>query len=383
MFRKIIYIFVIFYFFYISVANALLEIDKKNKVILDYSNNITLEKLVNTWALKLYLINSNWIEIINDTKNKMFVFNIKWGFYYKKWQFYVYLNKKVSVVDYIINLKSDKVVFDISSKLKLKRIQDRPLSCESSATADIISYFTQRDINEYDIYNLMEKDFDTLPSKDWKKILWWNPNKWFVWNINYYWDGDKIKPSQAKMTWYWVYEKPVKKVYDKYFIKTSIINSNNHSYAFSPADHLNLILKNLKKWNMVQLWWDWCTKTEFEDWTINSQEYTQKDANNLKTWKNTCWDIDRDRTLTWYYKENWKLKKQNWLAWEHAFYLLWYEWDINNPSKIIVWDTYTGYHKYNTKEWMRKWSAMDYRTIIAYKPVKNYFTYSNNLAYNK
>jgi hypothetical protein len=38
-----------------------------------------------------------------------------------------------------------------------------------------------------------------------------------------------------------------------------------------------------------------------------------------------------------------------------------------SPTHIRVWDTDTGYHLYPVVEWMRKWEAMDYRSIIISK----------------
>ena len=121
---------------------------------------------------------------------------------------------------------------------------------------------------------------------------------------------------------------------------------------------------------MVQLWWDWCTNPIFEDWIIDKTEIDAKKVALWYSWKNYCSTFKKERKLEWYYKD-WELyKKHIGLIWEHAFYLLWFEWKIDNPSKIIVWDTDTWYHKYDIKEWMRKWGRMDYRSIIISKKKK-------------
>jgi hypothetical protein len=105
---------------------------------------------------------------------------------------------------------------------------------------------------------------------------------------------------------------------------------------------------------MIQLWWDYCTTPEFED------------TQNI----NSCSKFDKNRKLEWYYKEWWKLKLYTGLAGEHAFYLLGYKWWVHKPSHITVWDTKTGKHTYPIQEWMRKWDAMDNKSIIIYEKNK-------------
>jgi hypothetical protein len=75
--------------------------------------------------------------------------------------------------------------------------------------------------------------------------------------------------------------------------------------------------------------------------------------------------VNQDRTLSWSYVNNVGVYvSHEGLDGQHAFILLGWKWDINNPSHIRVWDTNTGYHEYETIEWMRKWEAMDYRSVI-------------------
>lgn len=257
---------------------------------------------------------------------------------------------------------------DISKKMKFKRLQDRPLSCESSVTADILSYLLTEDISEYDVYELIDKTFvNTLPFMFENKRFWGNPNVWFVGYIDYYGKKSDIKPTQRDMTGYWVYEKPIQKVYTEYGFETKILTWENYTAEFTPENHLTYLLKELHHWNMVQLWWDWCTIEEYDDGIIDKWEVTQKKVDTWIYAKNYCTTTKEDRTMEWYYIEDFQLKKHVWLVWEHAFYLLGYEWWVNTPSKIIVWDSDTGYHKYDTVEWMRKWKQMDYKSIVIFK----------------
>ena len=62
-------------------------------------------------------------------------------------------------VTYTANMK------DIRDDLLLKRLQDRPLSCESSAAADILSYFFGKNITEYDVSHLLAKSEFNTPAR--------------------------------------------------------------------------------------------------------------------------------------------------------------------------------------------------------------------------
>lgn len=318
-----------------------LEISTKNQEIA----NIINDKINKKYYLEIIdIINENNIEIIIKYKWKSYIHN------------YIYTPK------YQENL-------DISSMIKHKRIQNKPLSCELSVTADILTHLKWKNVTEDDILDKIDKTyFNKLPYTYENKLFWGNPNKWFVWYIDYYWENEITKPTQRDMTWYGVYEKPIGNVYKEYGLNYNIITKDNHNNNFTAKSHLTFLLKNLAKWNMIQLWGDWCTRIEYDDWTINKLDITQEKVDNKIYAKNYCTSTLIDRKIEWFYIEDYEIKKHIWLIWEHAFYLLWYEGWILNPKKIIVWDSDTGYHKYDIQEWMRKWSLMDYRSIIINKP---------------
>lgn len=241
---------------------------------------------------------------------------------------------------------------DISNKMLYKTIQKRALSCEISATADIISYLLWQNITEDELLKIMPKSFyNKLPYyKDWKKY-WWNPNAGFVGYIDKL--PDWTTARQRLTTGYWILEKPIEKIINQYNLKTKIITQNDYKSDFSSKEHLQLILTELKKWSMIQLWWDICTNPKYYNWVEHKCYYW---------WKNT-WNDKRE--ISWnYIDQDGKEKKYIWLNWEHAFYLLWYKWNIENPTHIIIWDTFTWKHTYITSEWMRKWKKMQYRSII-------------------
>jgi len=252
---------------------------------------------------------------------------------------------------------------DISNKFPYKRIQQKELSCESSATADIISAINWYKITEDDIISRLPKSdfYNKIAVMSWWKRIWWDPDKWFVWYIDKY----KWKWAlQYKYQWYGVNELPIQKVYSEYWIKTEIINEFNQIEKwFNYKKHLTYLLISLNEWKFIQLWGDICTYPEFEDWQY--KKLTQSLADKWYNWLNNCLYPKSSRVLTWYAKEkDWSYSKIEWLNWEHAFYLLWYKWWVENPTHIIVWDTNTWKHTYKTEEWLRKWWKMQYRSII-------------------
>jgi len=342
-----------------------LSITDNDRYFLKY--NIVGEKYyekIKNWDLKIHLDNNintdffcgkNWCFFSNSWKDKLLDSGI---ITFEEWS-------SIIKIPYTINLDSqlnkeilrEYVWLDITDSLNIKTIQKRSLSCEISATADILSNMIWKKIDEDLLLSKLSKSYyNSFPiNKKWKKY-WWNPQEWFVGYI------DKLPnweiARQRHMTGYWVLEKPIEKIFNSYNFKTKIISLYDYTPEFSKKEHTTLILKELEKWNMVQLWWDICTNPKYFDWEENGCFYEWKPS----------WDDERK--ISWYYKDkNWKEVKYTWLNWEHAFYLLWYKWNINNPTHIIVWDTYTWKHNYVTKEWMRKWERMQYRSIIIYKNI--------------
>jgi hypothetical protein len=259
--------------------------------------------------------------------------------------------------DYSFKIKKFADNLDISYKFKYKSIQKYDLSCEISAASDIMSAILWKKIEEDELIEKMDKS-----SFYWKKPiaykwqrLWWDPNDWFVWKID--------NAHQNDYTWYWVLEKPILKLYYKYSIMRKAITNSNYTNSYKQNEHLRELFMELHKWNFVQLWWDYLTNPAEEDWK-SSKKITVEQANMWLNGKNYAKTWNKDRRIYWNYMKDAKLYEHVWLNWEHAFYLLGYEWSIENPSKVIVWDTQTGKHKYSLKEWMRKWNLMQNRSLI-------------------
>jgi len=337
------------------------QIKEKINIICYNQTNEQTDKISFICKDKWLNSNKSWCWIIRNTFD-----SLNW--------YYCILNNisdnKKNRLDFIIpKYNTDHLYpkeFDISFKMKEKSIQEKTLSCEISAVSDILTNKLWYNITEDELINKIEKSHaekDAWIEKE--KIFWWDPDRWFVWYIDIH-PKTKTRASQRKYQWYGVYEAPISKIYTNYGIENIIINAYTREQIWlkDQKEHLSFLLKNLIDWNYIQLWWDICTYPEYED-GIEIGKINTNQANSWISWKNICANPYRERILTWNYKkEDWSLKQINWLNWEHAFYLLWYKWNISEPSHIIVWDTNTWKHTYPTIEWLRKWWKMDDRSIL-------------------
>ncbi|QFR38913.1 hypothetical protein A9Q91_01625 [Candidatus Gracilibacteria bacterium 28_42_T64] len=328
-----------------------LEIGKNNLVFLNLWKKPEVRNLYESGKLTFDVIKGEKLQFVY--KNKKIFLHLPGVNISEEGMIEVRFKNQKKQIAYKIDYNKNDENFDLKQDFLFKRLQKKPLSCESAAASDIITFLQGKIVDEDEVYNLLDKD-KAGETAVWSgnKLIWGNPNKGFVGNVDYYGE-EKIKPSQRLLTGYGVYEKPIEKVYKQYGLKTKIINNTDYNKYFTNNEHLSLLLKFLKKGKMVQLWGDWCTDPLYDEGPIGG---------NLIT--NSCPTLNNDRKIEWYYKEGSELKKHVGLRGEHSFYLLGYEGSIYKPEKIIVWDTDTGYHKYQTKEWMRKWDLMDNRSII-------------------
>lgn len=357
----------------ISVHYASAKTPQAIEITQNYQQFIDFKKYPD--FAKLYFSENIQVEIFPKTDIKIIYKDNALVFWVQAWIQEASADLHISVKDttytFPITLHIEKNVFDFSIQKDMYELslQEKSLSCESAATADILESFYWKNIHEDDIIDLLPKwsYYNTLPEQHpWDVTIWGNPELWFVWYID---SDDEIPAKQKLMTGYGVYEAPISDIYQKFWLYTEIFNISRHSETITPKLNLQYLLEKLKSWSMVQLWWDWCTTLEYDDWVLeNKSQISTIQKSEFISTKNTCYNIDNPRELTWkYYDNNWELVKHVWLDGEHAFILLWWKWDIQNPSHIRVWDTDTWYHLYPTHEWMQKWKAMDYRSIIITK----------------
>lgn len=236
--------------------------------------------------------------------------------------------------------------YDITPKYR-PYIQHYKLSCEIAAAKMIMESLWIR-VSEDDI-------FYRIPVFSWsldETGIWWNPEQEFVGNIN---------GSQYSKTGYGVYEAPISSYFEKQWFQTIIINAKNYQKGMSAHKHLITLLQSIQKWHHVILWGDYCTHVDYEDGLLFDTTYKTL----LKLFpiaaKNSCERSSDERIFSWKTRDGAMIK---WLSWEHAFLLLGYIGNINRPSHIIVWDTDTWRHIFPYNEWMRKWSLLEFRSLI-------------------
>ncbi|MDD5213732.1 MAG: C39 family peptidase [Candidatus Gracilibacteria bacterium] len=259
----------------------------------------------------------------------------------------------------ILKIKKFNDNLDISDEFTYKRLQKYNLSCEISAAADIISTLKSKKIEEDELIDKLPKSsfYDKKPISFNGQRLWGNPNDGFVGKIS--------NAMQNDYTGYGVLEKPIASLYNNYGLETKIINKYSYNSGYKQTEHLRELLIELNKGNFVQLWGDYTTNPDEEDGTkkLVKQDDVDKGISGINYSKNWA----KNRNISWNFMRDSKLYEYVGLSGEHAFYLLGYEGELENPSKIIVWDTLTGKHKYSQKEWLRKWNLMQNRSLIIYR----------------
>ena len=326
-----------------------------------------ITSLYRSWYLQWNIISDIDLQLIERDWNLVFWFPV--GLQSGTWNLHISLWNKDIFIPLEIHLQKEATDFNIVEDMFQLSLQKKSLSCESAAASDIIASMLWKSIDEDEIIATLPKDqyFNSLPEvHPWNITIWGNPNTSFVWYIDH---TSETQAKQRLITGYGVYEWPIAQVYQKYWFQTEILNRAIHTPLFNETDHLNYVLKKLFSWSMVQLWGDWCTREAYDDGILDSKnDFYSRDIWTRINAKNTCYNVDDARELRWkYYNDRWELVDHIWLDGEHAFILLWWKGDISNPTHIRVWDTDTGYHIYPLEEWMRKWEAMDYRSIIISK----------------
>lgn len=249
---------------------------------------------------------------------------------------------------YLLPLNNLAIIPTVDRSLSYHlRIQEYALSCEITALRIILEslWIFQ---SEDDIF----RKIPLYPFVYETGGIWWDPDSEFVWF--YTW-------GQTKKTGYGIYEKPLANFAQQYWLDTRIINQWVYSGIMNPWRHLADLLQDLEYKNRhIILWWDWCTDKQYEDGIFSFWWHWSLRIFPVSA-QNHCDRKSDKRLLYWITPEN---KKVIWLSGEHAFVLLGYVWTIKNPTHIIVWDTYTWRHVYPYSEWMRKWSLLQYRSLI-------------------
>lgn len=239
---------------------------------------------------------------------------------------------------------SFKPTLDVSSRYKLT-LQKYKLSCEIAALRMIIEALSGKYVTE----ETLMREIPHYPGP-YSNGIWWDPEKEFVWSYT---------GAQANATGYGVYGMPLARFLDRKWYDNEYRNFHMEQW-FQARDELSYALDSLEKWDHILLWADWCTTPEFDDGIVEKIDLYI--VRNFKiSWRNECERDASNRKLTWTTPDNIVITG---LSWEHAFLLLGYVGEKNNPSHVIVWDTDTGKHYYPVHEWMRKWNLLEYRMLV-------------------
>ncbi|MBC7498519.1 hypothetical protein H7170_02635 [Candidatus Gracilibacteria bacterium] len=226
-------------------------------------------------------------------------------------------------------------------------IQDYSLSCEIAALRIVLDRLGVI-VSERDIFASIPQ----FPQAYSTGGIWGDPDTEFV---GYYTGG------QTKQTGYGVYEFPLAQYSQIYSLHTRIINQASYTGGFDSTAHIGELLSILDDpKSHVILWGDWCSDP------VSDDGFFAKGGKSLLRFfpvpaRNRCWRSASERILKWQTPLG---KNIIGLSGEHAFILLGYVGSKNKPTHIVVWDTYTGRHVYPYDELMRKWSLLQYRSLI-------------------
>ncbi len=126
--------------------------------------------------------------------------------------------KSLAFYLWLIKQYHNKTIF-IKEKPQHK-LQKYSLSCEANTLTDIINIFYTRYkiklVDESQIINQIPLDKTKFYIKNWK-YYWWNPEKGFVWNMN--WISFRLDLKKSNKRWWWVYPKPLLQILNKYLNK--------------------------------------------------------------------------------------------------------------------------------------------------------------------
>lgn len=254
-----------------------------------------------------------------------------------------YLKKKYAFIPWVWHLIP---TYDVSKRYT-PYIQKYKLSCEIAAIKMVMDTIG-KPVSEDDI-------IFRIPVFSWSYSsggIWGNPEKEFV--------GD-IHGSQYKKTWYGIYEEPLIQYLNNRWITAKKLNAFTYQKWMSAHKHLWFLLKKIQQWHHVILWGDYCTTPSEEDGILVDDNYKTLLRLFPIAAKNQCDRTSDERWVNWKTPDGIDVQG---LSWEHAFILLWFVGNISHPSHIIVWDTATGRHIFSYNEWMRKWSLLEFRSLI-------------------
>jgi hypothetical protein len=180
--------------------------------------------------------------------------------------------------------------------------------------------------------------------------VWWDPDREFV---------GYLTGSQRFLTGYGVHGAPLQTYLASRGYRSTLSSDLEYMSGMTSLTHLRDLIIAIENSKRVMLWWDYCTLWEYEDGIVSRYDTMLMQKFPISG-KNNCARDIWDRRISW----TTPLKKNiETINGEHAFVLLGYIGTRDTPTHIIVWDTATGRHIYETSEWLRKWSLMNNRSL--------------------
>ncbi len=228
-------------------------------------------------------------------------------------------------------------------------LQKYNLSCEIAALRMLLESARWIIVTEEEIIQVLPRYTQPLTGSG----VWGDPDREFVWDI---------LGSQYAKTGYGIYEKPLVAYLESIGVDATFSNGFD-GRMLSPEARLQELLIGLGNNSRIMLWGDWCTRPAHEDGVFGFHEADFFWRLFLLPARNSCSRSEWARRITWLTPGG---KKIEWISGEHTFILLWYYGYPHTPTHIIVWDTSTGRHVFPIDEWMRKWKALDYRSLTIF-----------------
>lgn len=278
-----------------------------------------------TKILEKYIISNNEIRTfcLNDYTRKFWVFTFKELDNKKNTLF----NKPIAeitnenICEYIkYNNDTYNIINqNISLQLKDHHKQTKTLSCESNTLKDMINVYKQRywqkNITEEEIINNIPYDNSPFYKSSWK-YYWGDPEKWFVWKINWY-------SAFKRKEWYWYnLDKLGRGIFPEALIPTLDNYINEYWLYWNKWSFKEWkIIASLHYWNPIMFWYIyWKNYNNPKQLTITTKEW--KDYiiyENEHVWVIVWVDIDNQLNITNIYYYDWlskninKVSKQNFL----------------------------------------------------------------------
>jgi hypothetical protein len=226
-------------------------------------------------------------------------------------------------------------------------LQKYALSCELAALSILLGSIWVP-TSEDAIYRSIPRDMRIYADG-----VWWDPDREFV---------GYLTGSQTLLTGYGVHEAPLQRYLTGRGYRSMTFDDTQYMTGMTSMTHMRDLLSTIESGGRVMLWGDYCTLSEYEDGIV-----TRYDTSLMLRFpisgRNNCIRDIWERQLSWTTPLGRDIRT---ISGEHAFVLLGYIGSRDAPTHIIIWDTATGRHIYETSEWLRKWSLMNNRSLTLY-----------------